>query len=152
MRKLEYSLYGNFKIWSKIMPNPCKPLLLDFLKDDLSWWAKYLKIDIRILRKIIGGTGTLHVETAKKIMKRIDEISGEKNDIEKFFILSELKGYEKERKVIYEESENLLSKDEWISIVRYVIEKRWEAFSISDVLIFIFILGILGIILYSLFS
>jgi hypothetical protein len=85
-------------------------------------------------------------------MQRIDELSGEKNDIEKFFTLSELKGYEKERKIIYEESENLLSKDEWISIVRYVIEKRWDAFSISDVLIFIFILGILGIILYSLFS
>ncbi len=152
MSKLKYPLYENFKIWSKIMPNPCKSLLLDFLKDDLAWWAKYLKIDIRILRKLLSGTGTIHVETARKIMKRIDEISGEENDIEKFFTLSELKGYEKERKIIYEESENLLSKDEWISIVRYIIEKRWDAFSISDVLIFIFALGILGLIIYSLFS
>lgn len=147
MSKFKYPLYENFKIWSKIMPTPCKPLLLDFLHDDLSWWAKYLKIDIRILRKLLSGTGTINIETARKIVKRIDEISGEKNDIENFFILSELKGEEKERKVIYEESADLFTKDDWISIVRYVIEKRFDAFSVFDVLIFILVVGILGVLL-----
>jgi hypothetical protein len=134
------------------MISPCKTLLLDFLQDDLVWWARYLKTDIRILRKLQDGTGTIHLKTAMKIMERIDKETWEKNDIENYFILSELKGYEKERKVIYEESENLFTKDDWISIVRYIIEKRWDAFSLSDILLFIFILALIGIIIYSLFS
>lgn len=84
-------------------------------------------------------------------MERIDKETWEQNNIENFFILSELKWYEKERKVIYEESKNLFTKDDWISIVRYIIEKRWDAFSLSDILLFIFTLALIGIIIYSLF-
>ena len=129
------------------MLTPCKPLIIEFLKEDIAWWAKYLKIDSRILRKLVNGTGTIRIETARAIMERIDELTGEKNDIERFFILSELKGEEKERKVIYEESTDLFTKDDWISIVRYVIEKRFDAFSVLDVLIFLVVVGILGVVL-----
>lgn len=147
-------LWVNWKIGSTIlysifqkMPTACKPLLLEFLKEDIAWWAKYLEIDPRILRKLVNGTGAIRIETARAIIERIDELTGEKNDIERFFVLSELKGQEKKRKVVYEESADLFTKEDWISIVRYVIEKRFDAFSVLDVLIFLLFVGILGVVL-----
>lgn len=126
----------------------CKAPLLESLKEDtLAWWAKYLKMDIRTLQKLLDGTGTIHIKTAQKIVNRINEQTGSKFELDVFFNLDELKGYEKEREVVYEASWNPLSKEEWISVVRYVIEKRWDAFSILDVFIFTLIVSVIALLI-----
>lgn len=83
----------------------CKASLLEsFQEDTLASWAKYLKMDIRTLEKILDGTGTIHIKTAKKIVDRINEQTGSNFELDVFFNLDELKGYEKEREVVYEAS------------------------------------------------
>ena len=83
----------------------CKPSLLESLKEDtLTSWAKYLRMDLRTLQKLLGGTGTIHIKTAQKIVDRINEQTGSKFELDVFFNLDELKGHEKEREVVYEAS------------------------------------------------
>ena len=74
------------------------------------------------------------------------EHTREEKKLEDIFILSELKGYESERKVIYEESQDQFTKNDWISIVRYVIEKRFDALTIVEVLLFLLVLGLVGVV------
>jgi len=74
----------------------CKENLLKFLKEDtVDSWARFLKTDIRIIEKLLDGTGTIHVKTAQKIVDRINERTGDKFKLDTFFNLEELKGYEK---------------------------------------------------------
>ena len=121
------------------MIKACKAPLLESLKEDtLAWWAKYLKMDIRTLQKLLDGTGTIHIKTAQKIVNRINEQTGSKFELDVFFNPEELKGYEKEREVIIKNTGRVMTDDDWISVVRYMIEGKWEAFWIMDVLIFIF--------------
>lgn len=85
-----------------------------------------IHIDIRIYNKIFQWTWTIHINTAHKIINQIYEKIGVKYSIADLFIRDNLKWRERDRVVIYEESENLFTKDDWISLVRYVIEKRWD--------------------------
>ena len=81
----------------------CKDSLLESFKEDaLASWAKYLKMDIRTIQKLLDGTGTIHIKTAQKIVDKINEKSGNKFELDVFFNLDELKGYEKKREVIFE--------------------------------------------------
>ena len=81
----------------------CKNSLLESFKEDtLTSWAKYLKMDIRTIQKLLDGTGTIHVKTAQKIVDRINEQTGNKFELDVFFNIEELKGYEKKREVIIE--------------------------------------------------
>lgn len=122
----------------------CKAPLLESLKEDtLAWWAKYLRMDIRTLQKLLDGTGTIHIKTAQKIVDRINEQTGSKFELDVFFNLNELKGYEKEREVIIKNVGRVMTEDDWISVVRYMIEGKWEAFWIKDVLIFIFLVTLI---------
>jgi hypothetical protein len=80
----------------------CKENILEFLKEDsLTSWAKYLKMDVRVIRKLLDGTGTIHIKTAQKIVNRINQQTGNRFELDVFFNLDELIGYENERKVIY---------------------------------------------------
>lgn len=86
-----------------------------------------LKIDKRVLEKILSWDWTIQYNSAIKIQKEIREVTWKLFPLRNLFFLDKLKWYEKERKVVYEYSENPLSKDEWINIVRFVIERRWDA-------------------------
>lgn len=85
-----------------------------------------IHMDIRIYNKIFQWTWTIHINTAHKIINQIYEKTGVKYNIGDLFIRDNLKWIEKDREVVYEESENLFTKDDWISVVRYVIEKKWD--------------------------
>ncbi len=86
-----------------------------------------LTIDKRVLGKILTWDWAIHYSTAILIQKEIQEVTWKSFPLRTLFFLDELKWYEKERKVVYEYSGNPLSKDEWVSIVRFVIERRWDA-------------------------
>lgn len=130
----------------------CKPSLLEFFKKDtLATWAKFLKMNIRTLQKLLDGTGTIHIKTAEKIIDRINEQTGNTIELDVFFNLEELIGYEKERKVVYTYSDEWLSDAEKASLIRYILEKRWHAFSIFDILVFLLILGVIGLIISYVF-
>jgi hypothetical protein len=128
------------------MPTTIQENFLQEILSDLPKWSKILKIDPRVLAKMTRGEGTIHIKTAQKMLDALIEHTGEEKKLEDIFILSKLKGYESERKVIYEESENQFTKDDWISIVRYVIEKRFDALTLVEVLLFLLLVGIFGII------
>ncbi len=128
-------------MWTAIQENFLQEILSDLPK-----WSKILKIDPRVLGKMTRGEGTIHIKTAQKMLDAIMEHTGEEKKLEDVFILSELKGYESERKVVYEESENQFTKNDWISIIRYVIEKRFDALTLLEVLLFLLALGMIGII------
>lgn len=104
-------------------------------------------MDVRTIQKLLDGTGAIHIKTAQKIVDRINEQTGSKFELDVFFNLEELMGYEKERKVIYTYSNEWLSEDDKASLVRYILEKRWHAFSLLDIFIFFFFLGLIGVIL-----
>ncbi len=130
----------------------CKTPLLESLKEDtLAWWAKYLRMDVRIIQKLLDGTGTIHIKTAQKIVDRINEQTGSKFELDVFFNPEELIGHEKERKVIYTYSDVWLSEAEKASLGRYILEKRWHAFSILDVFVFCFLLSIVALIVLYFF-
>lgn len=125
----------------------CKAPLLESLKEDtLAWWAKYLRVDIRILQKLLDGTGTMHIKTAQKIVDRINDQTGSRFELDVFFNLDELIGHEKERKVIYTYSNEWLSEADKASLIRYILEKRWHAFSIIDVFVFCLFLSVIALI------
>lgn len=125
----------------------CKNSLLESFKEDtLTSWAKYLKMDIRTIQKLLDGTGTIHIKTAQKIVDRINEQTGNKFDLDIFFNVEELKGYEKKREVIIEWKEQMTDED-WISMVRYVFERKFEAFALKDVFYFCFSLGLILLII-----
>ena len=128
------------------MPTAIQENLLQEILSDLPKWSKILKIDPRVLGKMTRGEGTIHIKTAQKMVDALIEHTGEENKLEDIFILSELKGYESERKVIYEESQDQFTKNDWISIVRYVIEKRFDALTIVEVLLFLLVLGLVGVV------
>lgn len=120
----------------------CKPSLLESLKEDtFASWAKYLRVDVRVLQKLLDGTGTIHIKTAQKIVDKINEQTGNKFELDVFFNLDELKGYEKEREVIIKNTGRVMTDDDWISVVRYMIEGKWEAFGIIDVFVFTLIVS-----------
>lgn len=127
------------------MPTAIQENFLQEILSDLPKWSKILKIDPRVLGKMTRGDGTIHIKTAQKMLDTLIEHTGEEKKLEDIFILSELKGYESERKVIYEESQDQFTKNDWISIVRYVIEKRFDALTILEVLIFLLVLGLTGV-------
>jgi hypothetical protein len=133
------------------MSNPCKQNFIDLVGNDFSWWAKYLNMEERILRRIIAGKWTIHIQTAQRIIDRINEQTWDKLLIDFYFEASELKGNEKSRWVIYSYNDNL-SDSEKASIVRYIIEKRWHAFAILDIFIFLLFVWIIGIILFYFFQ
>lgn len=133
------------------MSNPCKQNLIDLVDNDFSWWAKYLNLEERTLKRIIEGKWTIHIETAQRIIDRINEQTWDKLLIDFYFEASELKGNEKDRWVIYSYNDNL-SDSEKASIVRYLIEKRWHAFTILDIFIFLLFVWIIGIILLYFFQ
>ena len=120
--------------------------LLQEILSDLPKWSKILKIDPRVLGKMSRGEGTIHIKTAQKMLDALIEHTWEEKKLEDIFILSELKGYESERKVIYEEFQDQFTKNDWISIVRYVIEKRFDALTIVEVLLFLLVLGLVGVV------
>lgn len=134
------------------MPNAIQENFLQEILRDLTKWSKILKIDSRVLAKITHGESTIHIKTAQKMLDALIEHTGEEKKLEDVFILSELKGYESERKVIYEESRDQFTKDDWISIVRYVIEKRFDALTLLEVLLFLLALGIVGVMIVYFFS
>lgn len=138
-------------IISQKMPNALKPNLVELFKTDPVSFEKILHMDTRVLKKIINRKGTLHISTARTIMERLKTMDGSYKNMEDFFILSELKGYEWERKVIYEESSDLFSKNDWISIVRYVIEKRFDALTLLEVLLFLLLVGMVGFFVFYFF-
>lgn len=126
----------------------CKTSLLESFKEDsLTSWAKYLKMDVRTIRKLLDGTGTIHIKTAQKIVNRINQQTGNTFELDVFFNLDELIGYENERKVIYTYSNEWLSEADKASLIRYILEKKWHAFSIFDILVFFLILGVIGLII-----
>lgn len=86
-----------------------------------------LKIDKRVLEKILSWKWTIHYNTAVKIQKELQRVIWKSFPLRNLFFLDELKWYEEERKVVYEYSGNPLTKEEWISVVRFVIEGRWDA-------------------------
>lgn len=63
-----------------------------------------------------------------------------------FLFSQSWKGMKRKRKVVYEESADQFTKNDWISIVRYVIEKRFDALTLLEVLLFLLTLGIVGVI------
>ena len=128
------------------MPNAIQENFLQEILRDLPKWSKIFKIDPRVLGTMTRGEGTIHIRTAEKMLDALIEHTGEEKKLEDVFILSELKGYETERKVVYEESADQFTKNDWISIVRYVIEKRFDALTIVEVLLFLLALGIVGVV------
>ena len=128
------------------MPTAIQANFLQEILSDLPKWSKILKIDPRVLGKMTRGEGTIHIKTAQKMLNTLIEHTGEEKKLEDIFILSELKGYESERQVIYEESQDQFTKNDWISIVRYVIEKRFDALTLVEVLLFLLVLGLIGVI------
>ena len=128
------------------MPTAIQEDFLQEILSDLPKWSKILKIDPRVLGKMTRGEGTIHIKTAQKILNALIEHTWEEKTLEDIFILPELKGYESERKVVYEESQDQFTKDDWISIVRYVIEKRFDALTLLEVLLFLLALGIIGVV------
>lgn len=125
------------------MNSPCKPIMLEILHDDLPWWSRFLKTDIRVIQKIIDGTGTIHLKTAQDIIKNMNEKTGDKDTIEKYFYTDRLIGYKQDREVKYQYAVNTLTDIEKADIIRYILEKRWHAFSLLEILLFIFVIGMI---------
>jgi len=126
----------------------CKENLLKFLKEDtVDSWARFLKTDIRIIEKLLDGTGTIHVKTAQKIVDRINERTGDKFKLDTFFHLEELKGYEKWREIIVEYGKDPMDTEEWVSIVHFVLTKKFRGVGLLDVLLLLLLLGIILVII-----
>ena len=85
------------------------------------------KIDKRVIEKILSWKWTIHYNTALKILKEVQEVTWEKYILKDLFDLNELRWYEVERKVIIKNVWRPMNEDNYISIVRYMIEGRWEA-------------------------
>lgn len=84
-----------------------------------------LKIDKRILEKLLSWKWTILYKTALKILKKAQEVSRRVYILKDLFYLNELRWYEIERKVIYTYTEKQLSDEDWASLIRYILEKRW---------------------------
>lgn len=85
------------------------------------------KIDLRVIEKILSWKWTIHYNTALKILKEAQEVTWEKYILKDLFYLNELRWYEIERKVIIKNVWRVMNEDDYISIVRYMIEGKWEA-------------------------
>ena len=83
------------------------------------------KIDPRIVEKLLSWKWTIHHNTAIKILKEVQEVRWEKHTLKDLFYLNELKWYESEQVVIVKWMEKMTDED-YISIVRYMIEGKWE--------------------------
>lgn len=96
-----------------------------------------------MIQKIIDGTGTIHLKTAQDIIKNMNEKTGDKDTIEKYFYTDRLIGYKQDREVKYQYAVNTLTDIEKADIIRYILEKRWHAFSLLEILLFIFVIGMI---------
>lgn len=128
------------------MPSPYKKNIIDLLSNDISWWAKYLVLEKRTLKNIIEQKGTIHIRTAHRIVDWINKKTWEKAWIDFYFDVAGLRGGDQYREVKYSYTDTL-SDTEKSNLIRFIIEKKWHAFSLLDVLLFLLALGIISIII-----
>lgn len=128
------------------MPCIITPHLENILKKykdtELTKGKNPIKLDIRIINRLLEWKWTLQYKTAVQWQETLNEHSWEIKSLEEYFIVSELKWQERKRELVIEWREQMTDED-WISIVRYVFEKKFEAFSVKDILYFLFFLGLI---------
>ncbi len=128
------------------MINIITPLLEDILKkykeSELSHGNNPLKLDSRIIMKLLEGNGNITYKTAENWTKILNEYMQQTRTIDEYFFVSELRWYRRERKVDIEYGDDPMNTDEWVSVVHFVLTKKFRGFGIFDILLFLFIFGL----------
>lgn len=114
-----------------------------YKQEKLLKWKNPLKLDKRTIDRLLEWTGTIVYKTALLWKEKINTYTHEEKELFDYFIISELKGTERDREIVVEYADRENSKDEWISIVHYVFTKKFKGFGIADILWFLLVLGII---------
>jgi hypothetical protein len=111
-----------------------------------------MKFDARTIMKLIEGNGNITYKTAEKWTKILNEYTKEARTIDEYFLVSELKGYDRERSVAIEYGTEPMDTEKWISIVHFILTKKFRGFGIFDIFLFLFLLGLTMLLILKLFG
>ena len=132
------------------------PLLENILKEyresELSHGNNPLKLDSRIIVKLLEGNGNITYKTAENWTSILNIYMQQTRIIDEYFFVSKLWWYRKEREIEVEYGNDPMNTDEWVSIVHFVLTKKFRGFGLFDILLFLFIIGLAMLFILKLFG